>query len=78
MKKWKYIIDSMTKEEREQPEIIKSSRVERIAKGSGTKIQDVNELISNFKKMKKMMKKMNPKKMKKFRGMGDIARMFGG
>ncbi|RLJ00648.1 MAG: hypothetical protein DRP06_01515 [Candidatus Aenigmatarchaeota archaeon] len=57
MKKWKFIIDSMTKEEREQPEILKSSRVERIAKGSGTKVQDVNELISNFKKMKKMMKK---------------------
>ncbi|MCK4730738.1 MAG: signal recognition particle protein [Candidatus Aenigmarchaeota archaeon] len=78
MKKWKYVIDSMTKEEREQPEILKSSRVERIAKGSGTKVQEVNELISNFKKMKKMMKKMNPNKMKKFRGMGDIARMFGG
>lgn len=78
MKKWKYIIDSMTPEEREKPEIIKSSRVERIAKGSGTKIQEVNELISNFKKMKKLMKKMNPKQMKKFRGIGNLTKMFGG
>lgn len=78
MKKWKYIIDSMTPEEREKPEIIKSSRVERIAKGSGTKVQEVNELISNFKKMKKLTKKLTPKQMKKFRGMGDIAKMFGG
>ncbi len=78
MKKWKYIIDSMTHEERKNPEIIKKSRVERVAKGSGTTIQEVNELLSNFKKMKKMMKKMDPKKMKKFRGMGDLSKMFGG
>ena len=75
MKKWKYIIDSMTKEEREKPEIIKSSRVERIANGSGTKVQEVNELLSNFKKMKKMTKKL--KQIKKFRGIGDLAKMFG-
>ncbi len=78
MKKWKYVIDSMTKEEKEKPEIVKSSRVERVSKGSGTKVQEVNELLSNFKKMKKMMKKMNPKQMKKFRGMGDLTKMFGG
>ncbi len=77
MKKWKYIIDSMTPEERKNPEIIKSSRVVRIAKGSGTKIQEVNELLSNFKKMKKMMKKINPKQMKKFLGRGDMAKIFG-
>jgi signal recognition particle subunit SRP54 len=77
MKKWKYVIDSMTPQERETPEIIKSSRVERIAKGSGTKVQDVNELLSNFKKMKKMMKMMSPSKLQKFRGMGDISKMFG-
>jgi len=76
MKKWKYIIDSMTPEERKNPEIIKRSRVERVAKGSGTTIQDVNELLSNFKKMKKMMKKMDPRKMKRFRGMGDLAKML--
>lgn len=77
MKKWKYIIDSMTLEERSNPELIKSSRVERIAKGSGTKVQEVNELLSNFKKMKKLTKKISPGKMKRFRGMGDIAKMFG-
>lgn len=69
IKKWKYLIDSMTKGERKQPEILKSSRVLRVAKGSGTKVQEVNELINNFKKMKKTMKKMNSNKMKKFGGM---------
>jgi signal recognition particle subunit SRP54 len=77
MKKWKFIIDSMTPGEREKPDIIKSSRVDRIAKGSGTKVQEVNELLSNFKKMKKLTKKMNPKQMKKFRRMGDLTKMFG-
>ncbi|MGC9310144.1 MAG: signal recognition particle receptor subunit alpha [Candidatus Aenigmatarchaeota archaeon] len=77
MNKWKYIIDSMTPEERGRPEIIKSSRVERIANGSGTSVQTVNELLSSFKKMKKMMKMMNPSKLQKFRGMGDLGKMFG-
>jgi signal recognition particle subunit SRP54 len=77
MKKWKYIIDSMTPEEREKPEIIKSSRVERIARGSGTSIQEVNELLSNFKKMKKMMKKLDARKLKRFRSLGDIGKLFG-
>ena len=76
MKKWKYVIDSMTPEERQRPEIIKRSRVERIAKGSGTKVQEVNELLSNFKKMKKMMKKLNLRKMGKFRGIGDLSKIF--
>jgi len=76
MRKWKYIIDSMTPEEREKPEIIKSSRVERIAKGSGTSVQEVNELLSNFKKMKKMMKKMDVKKLKRIRNLGDFSMLF--
>jgi len=76
MRKWKYIIDSMTPEEREKPEIIKSSRVERIAKGSGTSVQEVNELLSSFKKMKKMMKKMNLKKLNKIRNLADIGRFL--
>jgi len=76
MKKWKYIIDSMTPEERREPEIIKSSRVERIAKGSGTTIQEVNELLSNFKKMKKMMKKLDPRKLKRFHNLKDFRKLF--
>ena len=49
------IISSMTKEERAAPEIINGSRRQRIAKGSGTRVQDVNMLLKQFKEMKKMM-----------------------
>ncbi|OYT43028.1 MAG: signal recognition particle protein [Candidatus Aenigmarchaeota archaeon ex4484_56] len=76
MKKWKYIIDSMTPLEREKPEIIKSSRIERIAKGSGTNVQEVNELLSNFKKMKKMMKKLDTRKLKRLHGFKELGKLF--
>ncbi|MEH7382496.1 signal recognition particle protein [Bacillus sp. JJ1533] len=52
------IIRSMTKVEREQPEIINSSRKKRIAKGSGRTVQEVNRLLKQFEDMKKMMKQM--------------------
>lgn len=52
------IIKSMTKEERNNPSIINSSRKKRIAKGSGTNIQDVNKLLSGFEQSKKLMKQM--------------------
>lgn len=50
------IIKSMTKEERGNPQIISGSRRQRIAKGSGTTIQDVNKLLKQFEDMRKMMK----------------------
>jgi signal recognition particle subunit SRP54 len=53
------IIRSMTKNEREAPEIINPSRKNRIAKGSGRTIQEVNQLLKQFEEMKKMMKTMN-------------------
>lgn len=53
------IIYSMTPREREKPTIINGSRRHRIAKGSGTSIQEVNRLIKQFDQMKKMMKKFN-------------------
>lgn len=53
------IIRSMTFEERENPEIINSSRKERIAKGSGTTIQQVNQLLKQFGELRRMMKTMN-------------------
>ncbi len=56
MKKWKAIIESMTKEERKNPKIIDESRIKRIARGSGTSEQDVRELLSTYKKMEKLMK----------------------
>lgn len=51
------IIESMTKEERENPDIINSSRRKRIAQGSGTSVQEVNKLLKQFKETKKMMKR---------------------
>ena len=51
------IIQSMTKKERENPDIIDSSRRKRIAQGSGTSVQDVNKILKQFKETKKMMKK---------------------
>jgi signal recognition particle subunit SRP54 len=50
------IIKSMTKKEKVNPEIIDSSRRKRIANGSGTKVQEVNKLLKQFKDTKKMMK----------------------
>nr|MBM3932195.1 signal recognition particle protein [Sphingomonadales bacterium] len=53
------IIMSMTPRERQEPEILNGSRRERIARGSGTKVQDVNQLLKQFGEMKQMMRKMN-------------------
>jgi signal recognition particle subunit SRP54 len=53
------IIRSMTLKEREAPEIINPSRKNRIAKGSGRSVQEVNQLLKQFEGMKKMMKTMN-------------------
>jgi len=58
MVKIEAIINSMTKEERKNPKIINASRKERIAKGSGTTVQDVNNLLTNFEQMRKMMQQM--------------------
>lgn len=53
------IINSMTEEERRKPNILNGSRRRRIAKGSGTTVQDVNRLIKQFEDMQKMMKRIN-------------------
>ena len=52
------IIHSMTPEERSNPSIINSSRKKRVAKGSGTSVQEVNQLLKQFTQMSKMMKMM--------------------
>ncbi len=52
------IIQSMTKKERVDPSIINASRKKRIAAGSGTTIQDINNLLKRFEELKKMMKQM--------------------
>ena len=64
--KWvEAIINSMTDEERKNPEIMNGSRRERVSKGCGRSIQEINQLLKQFTMMKNMMKKMN--KRTKFR-----------
>jgi len=55
------IIRSMTNEERENPHVIKGSRRQRIATGSGTSVEEVNKLLKQFEDMRKMMRIMNDK-----------------
>lgn len=66
------IIQAMTKEEKQRPEIMNSSRKRRIAKGSGRTVPEVNRLLKQFEDMKKMMKQMAgmQQKGKKKGGMG--------
>jgi len=66
------IINSMTPQEREFPDVIKGSRKRRIAAGSGVQVQDVNRLLKQFTQMQKMMKKM------KGGGMAKMLRQMGG
>lgn len=70
--KMEAIINSMTKKERLFPDLIKGSRKKRIASGSGTQVQDVNQLLKQFTQMQKMMKQMSGKGglMKMMRSMG--------
>ena len=58
------IVLSMTPEERHNPDIIKASRKQRIAKGCGLTVTDVNKLLNQFEEMKKMMKMMSNKNFK--------------
>ena len=58
----KAIIQSMTKKERLNPDLIKASQKKRIAQGSGTSIQDVNMLLKQFEQSKEMMKQLKGKK----------------
>ncbi len=77
MKKWEHIIKSMTKEERQDPEIIKQSRITRIAKGSGTRPEDVKELMKSYKQIKKVMKMMGGGKGLKRGAFAGLAKQFG-
>ena len=65
----KAIIQSMTKEERLTPDIIKASRRQRIAKGSGTTVQQVNQLIKQFEQSKELMRQMKNRKGFGFKGL---------
>ncbi len=68
LKQMEALINSMTPKERQNPEIISSSRKKRIVAGSGTQIQDMNRLLKQHKHMSKLMKKMGG------RGVGGLMR----
>ena len=74
MKRTKAIVQSMTVEERRNPGILNASRKKRIARGSGSSVQDVNRLIKQFNEMKKMMKMFtgSQKSMKKRGGFAGL------
>ena len=69
LKKFEVIMSSMTKYELDEPKEIKSSRIKRIAKGSGTSSRDVRDLMKQYDTMKKMMKQMGKSRR---RGRGGI------
>lgn len=72
LKRTQAIISSMTIHERRKPKLLNGSRKKRIAKGSGTTVQEVNQLISQFRQMQKMMKQFrNPRARK------NLMNMFG-
>ncbi len=70
------IIQSMTPEERASPGVINGSRRQRIAKGAGLQVQDVNQLLKQFREMKKMMKTMS--KMASKGRTADLSSLLGG
>ena len=80
MKKTEAIILSMTIKERRKPNLINGSRRKRIAGGSGTRVQDVNQLLKQFTQMKQMMKKMNKMGLGSMMGGGgmpDLSKLMG-
>jgi signal recognition particle subunit SRP54 len=77
LKKYKYIIDSMTKKEKNNPDIINSSRVKRIAAGSGTSQKDVKDLLKQYDQTKKLMKKIGGVQGLKRGALRGFAKKFG-
>ncbi len=60
MRKWQHVINSMTKEERMRPEIMNPSRIRRVAAGSGTSEEVVRDLLRNYEKARKMIRRLKP------------------
>jgi signal recognition particle subunit SRP54 len=80
IEKWKFLMDSMTKEELEDPELITNVRVDRISKGSGIPSTELRGMIKQYRQSKKMMKLLKPgasekdmqKMMQKMKGMKGV------
>lgn len=79
-KKIEVFIQSMTEEERNNPQLLDSSRKRRISKGSGIALHDINIYIKQFEQMREMMKGMNgmKKNLSKFAKLGNMGNMLGG
>ncbi|MEM2954560.1 MAG: signal recognition particle receptor subunit alpha [Candidatus Nanoarchaeia archaeon] len=73
LKLWRYIIQSMTKQERDNPDIINSERIARIAKGSGQPEKEVRELLKQYYQMKKLFKTIGNE-----RQLTKLQKIFGG
>ncbi|MEM2856834.1 MAG: signal recognition particle receptor subunit alpha [Candidatus Nitrosocaldaceae archaeon] len=71
VKRWRYIIQSMSKEERANPDIFNASRIRRVARGSGSSEKDVKELLTQYKRSKDIMKSV------KGRAMHGLLKRFG-
>ncbi len=78
LKKVEAMIQSMTPAERKKPKILNASRKKRIARGSGTQVRDVNDLIKQHRAMKKMMKQMRKSGFQNIPGLGDMMGGRGG
>ena len=61
--KWRFIIQSMTKEERENPKIVNASRIRRIARGSGTREKEIKDLIKQYNNMKRLIKSVGRRRL---------------
>ncbi|MBI2141598.1 signal recognition particle protein [Candidatus Woesearchaeota archaeon] len=81
LKKWKFAMDSMTKKELEDPELLTADRIDRIAKGAGISSGEIKELLKQYrqsKKVVKMFKGASPKKMQQMLGkMGGVKGLEG-
>lgn len=73
LKQTQAIISSMTLKERRNPKLLNSSRKKRVARGSGTTVQDINQLLTQFKQMRKMMQQLKNPRFQK-----NLMNMFGG
>ncbi|MEL7234735.1 MAG: signal recognition particle protein, partial [Chloroflexota bacterium] len=73
LKKVEAIIQSMTPYERTNPKKLNASRKKRIAKGSGMQVRDVNDLVKQYRSMKKIMKQMRKSGFQNIPGLGNMA-----
>jgi signal recognition particle subunit SRP54 len=74
---WRVIIQSMTLQERDNPKILSSSRIRRVARGSGTSEKEVKELLNQYKNMRRLMKQLRRRKIP-FLQRGKIPKAFSG